>query len=164
MLETSIIGAILGLLGRLAPEFLNFFKNKDELSHEIKMLEIQAEVEKTKVEIAKIQGEVKVEEKYVDYSIANLQAIAEVSKAEAEASKNNYKWVNAIISMQRPYITFFMFNLYVVVKLLLIWYGIDMGLGMIEILANTWSDEDAGLLSMIVSYLYLNRTLEKHKG
>lgn len=163
MLETSIVGAILGLLGRLAPEIINFFKGKDENKHELEMLKVQTELEKMKFEAIKVQGDQRIEEKYVDYSTAEIQAIAEVAKADSQAAKYNYKWVNAAISLQRPYITFFMFNIYVVVKLVLLCYGIYLEDGMVTILSHVWTNEDAGLLSMIVSYLYLNRTLEKYR-
>ena len=91
MIETSILGALLGLLGRLAPEVINFFKGKDDNAHELEMLKVQAETERLKLAQITTEGELKIEDKYVDYSIAEVQSIAEATKADAVMSSNNYK-------------------------------------------------------------------------
>lgn len=156
MLETGIIGGILGGIFRLAPEVLKFFKSKSEMQHELEMFRLQTELERAK-------GELKIESKYVDFSTAGLEAIVESNKAEAELAKNNYRWINAFISLQRPYITFTIFTMYVIVKAIMIGYGMDAGMGMMDIMYEVWTENDVGILMMILNYHFIGRTIEKYR-
>ena len=63
---SGILGGLLGGVFRLAPEVLKFFDRKNERTHELNMFKEQCE-------LTKLQGELKIEEKYVDYSVAQLQ-------------------------------------------------------------------------------------------
>ncbi len=156
MIETGIIGALLGGLFRLAPEIIKMFKSKDEMKHELEMFRLQTELEKTR-------GDFKVEEKYIDYSTAGLEAIVEANKAEAALAKNNYKWVNAIISLMRPYIAFTVFNMYVVSKAILLSYALSTSIPLNMIVEQLWTENDVGILMMIISFYFVNRSIEKYE-
>jgi hypothetical protein len=156
MLETGIIGGILGGLFRLAPEVLKFFKSKSEMQHELEMFRLQTELEKTR-------GEMKIESEYVQFSTAGIEAVVEANKAEAELAKNNYRWINAFISLQRPYITFTIFTLYVAVKITMITQGFYDGIPLLELLRETWTENDVGILMMILNYHFVGRSIEKYR-
>jgi len=156
MLETGLIGGILGGLFRLAPEVLKFFKSKSEMKHELEMFKLQTDLEKTR-------GELRIESKYVDFNTAGLQAIAEANRAEVELAKNNYRWINAFISLQRPYITFTIFTLYVFIKLITLAYGIQTDMTLLEIVGQVWTENDVGVLMMILNYHFIGRSIEKYR-
>jgi hypothetical protein len=156
MLEAGLIGGILGGLFRLAPEVLKLFKSKAEMQHELEMFRLQTELEKTR-------GELKIESQYVNFSTQGLEAVVAANQAEAELAKNNYRWINAFISLQRPYITFTIFTLYVLIKVVLIVQGLDTGMHLPLIVENTWTENDVGILMMILNYHFIGRTIEKYR-
>lgn len=158
MLGSGIVGSIVGAIARLTPEFLNFFNKKNERSHELEMFKVQTELEKVK-------GEFKVEEKYVDYSVAELNTIATAMKAEAETASsvaNSYPIIGAISAGVRPGIAITVFSLYVILKITMIIFGITTGVTFATIL-GIWTPEDMAMLNMILSYYYVNRTIEKYR-
>lgn len=156
MVLESLFGGLLGGLFRLAPEVIKFFDRKDERKHELSMMGAQLDYERLK-------GEFKVEEKYVDYGVAQLDAIAEAYKQQGAADSRAYKWVASISSLVRPGITFTLFGLYVVVKLILIWQGIDSGVAWDTMIVQSWKEEDWAMLNMILSFWFLGRALEQYR-
>jgi len=74
---SGILGSIFGGLFRLAPEVLKFWDRKDDRKHELAMYGLQIDLEKTK-------GEIRIDEKYVDYSIAQTQAIQTAFEGQAK--------------------------------------------------------------------------------
>ena len=67
---SGILGSLFGGIFRLAPEILKFFDKKNERDHELKMFTLQTDLEK-------IRGEFRVEERYVDHNVSQLEAIKE---------------------------------------------------------------------------------------
>ena len=80
LLSGGLLGSIFGGLFRLAPEVLKFLDKKNERAHELNMFQLQTDLEK-------MRGEFRVEEKYVDYSIQQLDSIKEAFKEQAETAK-----------------------------------------------------------------------------
>lgn len=156
MVLESLFGGLLGGLFRLAPEVIKFFDRKDERKHELAMFQLQTDLEK-------MRGEFRVEEKYVDYSVAQMDALAEAMKQQAAADSNAYKWVASISSLVRPGITFTLFGLYVVFKLVMMYNGIDDGVPWKEVVVQMWAAEDWAMLNMILSFWFLNRTIERYR-
>lgn len=74
---SGILGSVFGGLFRLAPEVLKFWDRKDDRKHELAMYGLQIDLEKTK-------GQVKIEEKYIDYGIAQTQAIQSAFEGQAK--------------------------------------------------------------------------------
>lgn len=157
MVLESLFGGLLGGLFRLAPEVIKFFDRKDERSHELKMFQLQTDLEK-------VRGEFRVEEKYVDYSVAQMDALAEAYKQQSAADSKAYKWVASISALVRPGITFTLFGLYVVFKLVMMYNGIDDGIPWNEVVTQMWAAEDWGMLNMILSFWFVSRTIEKYRN
>ena len=78
LLGGGLLGSIFGGLFRLAPEILKFLDKANERKHELSMFQLQTDLEK-------LRGEFKMEEKYVDYSIQQLDTIKEAFKEHTEA-------------------------------------------------------------------------------
>ena len=127
MLGGGLLGSIFGGLFRLAPEVLKWLDRKDERSHELKMFSLQTDLEK-------MRGEYRMEEKYIDFSKANVDAIGEAFKQQAEADKKAYKWVASISALVRPGITWLLFGLYTAVKIVTIMYAVNSGLPAIQVM------------------------------
>lgn len=157
VLGGGLLGSVFGGLFRLAPEVLKWLDRKDERSHELKMFSLQTDLEK-------MRGEYKMEEKYVDFSKANIDAIGEAFKQQAEADKKAYKWVASISALVRPGITWLLFGLYTAVKIVSILYAINSGLPAMTIMQEVWTPDDFSMLMMILTFWFLGRSIEKRES
>ena len=157
MLGGGLLGSIFGGLFRLAPEVLKWLDRKDERSHELKMFSLQTDLEK-------MRGEYRMEEKYIDFSKANVDAIGEAFKQQAEADKKAYKWVASISALVRPGITWLLFGLYTAVKIVTIMYAVNSGLPAIQVMQEIWTADDFSMLMMILTFWFLGRSIEKRES
>ena len=155
LLSGGLLGSIFGGLFRLAPEVLKFFDKKNERQHELSMFTLQTDLEK-------MRGEFRVEERYVDHSVAQLDAIQEAFKEQSRTASNSYKWVAALSALVRPMLTYWIFGLYVSVKFTLISYALDQGASWLEVIKANWTDEDFAMLMMIISFHFVGRPIEKY--
>lgn len=157
VLGGGLLGSIFGGLFRLAPEVLKWLDRKDERSHELKMFSLQTDLEK-------MRGEYKMEEKYVDFSKANIDAIGQAFKQQAEADKKAYKWVASISALVRPGITWLLFGLYTAVKIVTIMYAVNSGMPALTIMQEVWTADDFSMLMMILTFWFLGRSIEKRES
>jgi hypothetical protein len=157
LLGGGLLGSIFGGLFRLAPEVLKFLDKGNERSHELKMFTLQTDLEK-------IRGEYRMEEKYVDYSVHQLDAIGEAFKQQSQADSKAYKWVASVSALVRPGITWLMFGLYTAVKVVTITYAVNSGLPAIQIMQEIWTPDDFAMLMMILSFFFVGRSIEKRES
>lgn len=151
---SGIIGSIFGGLFRLAPEVLKFWDRKDDRKHELNMFQLQTDLEK-------IKGQVRVEEKYVDYSIAQTHAIEAAIVQQGKDASSSYRWVAALSALVRPGVTYVLFGMYIAFKIIVINYAISMGAPWVEIARTHWTPDDFAMLNMILTFWFLGRPLEK---
>ena len=138
MIETLLGGAAGGLL-RLAPEFLKHFDRKNERAHELSMQDKQLEFEK-------INQKGRMEELRSMTDIQELATMGEAFKQQATADKNSYKWAATISSLVRPIVAFLIVGLYLYCRIQN---------------PNQFTDPDFALLSSIVGFYFVNRSIEK---
>jgi len=155
LLGGGLLGSIFGGLFRLAPEVLKFLDKKNERQHELSMFQLQTDLEK-------MRGEFKMEEKYVDYSIQQMDTIKEAFKEQAETAKAA-GWFMAFISASvRPGITWFLFFMYAGVKAAAIMLAFQANASWAEVLVKSWDEDDFGMLSMVLSFFFVGRSIEKY--
>jgi hypothetical protein len=114
-------------------------------------------------DLEKMRGEYKMEEKYVDFSKANIDAIGQAFKQQAEADKKAYKWVASISALVRPGITWLLFGLYTAVKIVTIMYAVNSGMPALTIMQEVWTADDFSMLMMILTFWFLGRSIEKRE-
>jgi hypothetical protein len=151
---SGILGSVFGGLFRLAPEVLKFWDRKDDRKHELAMYGLQIDLEKTK-------GQVKIEEKYIDYGIAQTQAIQSAFEGQAKEAAASYRWVAALSALVRPMITYILFGIYVAFKITIIVHAVNSGANWIDIARNHWTADDFAMLNMILTFWFLGRSIEK---
>lgn len=155
-LASGVLGSLFGGLFRLAPEVLKWFDRKDERKHELEMFKITADLEKLK-------GEQRLEEKYVDYSVHEIDAIKDALNGQQKMATSSYKWVSAISALVRPMVTYVIFGLYVLVKCTMMYVAISTGIPWETVVVNSWGVEDWGLLNMILTFWFVGRSIESRK-
>lgn len=155
MIET-LLGGLLGGAFRLAPEVLKWFDRKRERGHELAMQDKALEFEK-------LRGAQRMNEigatADAAWNVGALEALREAVAAQGKPS--GVKWADALSSSVRPVITYFLVALFGVVKITACIGSVLSGAGLGAALLAAWTDADQALLSGILNYWFLNRTLEK---
>lgn len=156
ILGGGLLGSIFGGLFRLAPEVLKFLDKGNERKHELAMFTLQTDLEK-------MRGQFKMEEKYVDFSVQQLDTIKEAFKDQAQTAQASYKWVSALSALVRPSITYMLFGLYVAVKITAITYAINSGASWVEVLKENWTTDDFGMLNLVITFWFVGRAIERYQ-
>lgn len=101
MLETTLIGSIIGGLFRLAPETLKWLDRKNERAHELAMLDKQIECDRLKADqaIAQINAQ-------AEASLGEAEITAMIEAVKAQATQTGVKWVDAFSALIRPLLAF----------------------------------------------------------
>jgi hypothetical protein len=156
LIGSGVLGSVFGGLFRLLPEVIKFFDRKDERKHELAMFQLQTDLEKVK-------GSFKVEERYVDYGVAQLEAIEAAFKEQSSTASKSYKWVAALSALVRPMVTYVLFGMYVMFKLTMMYHGLDGGTEWLIVMKEVWTLEDFAMLNMILTFWFVGRAIEKYQ-
>ena len=156
LLGGGLLGSIFGGLFRLAPEVLKFLDKKNERAHELSMFQLQTDLEK-------LRGEFKMEEKYVDYSIQQMDTIKAAFQEQAETAKAAGWFVAAISALVRPGITWALFFMYAAVKAAALVIAFQTGADWTEVVSKCWDEDDFGVFTMCITFWFVGRSVEKHQ-
>ena len=156
LLSGGLLGSIFGGLFRLAPEILKFLDKANERKHELNMFQLQTDLEK-------MRGEFRVEEKYVDYSIQQTEAIKAAFQEQAETAKAAGWFVAAISALVRPGITWCLFFMYATVKAAALVLAFQTGANWTEVVTQVWDEDDFGIFTMVLTFFFVSRPLEKYR-
>lgn len=155
-LGSGVLGSLFGGVFRLAPEVIKFYDKKNDREHELEMFKLQTDLEKQK-------GQFKMEEKYVEHSVEQLNAIQEAFKEQAATASASYKWVAAVSALVRPAVTYILFLMYVIVKGVIIGSALQSHVPWDVVFKNSWTPEDFAMLNMILTFWFVGRTIEKYQ-
>jgi len=156
MLSGGLLGSLFGGLFRLAPEVLKHFDKKNERGHELSMFTLQTDLEK-------MRGEFKMEEKYVDYSSNQLDAIKEAFKEQSTTAKEAGWFVSAVSALVRPGITWALFFMYAAVKAAAIYMAFKVNADWAAVMTSSWGTDDFAMLNMCLTFWFVGRSIEKYK-
>jgi hypothetical protein len=155
-LTGGIFGSLLGGLFRLAPEILKYMDKGSERKHELAMFSLQTDLEK-------MRGQFTMEQKYVEHSTAQIDAIQQAFKEQSETAQASYPWVAALSALVRPMVTYVLFGMYVAFKITVMAYAINSGATWVDVVHNNWTAEDFGMLNMILTFWFVGRAIEKYQ-
>jgi hypothetical protein len=154
----GIVGSLLGGIFRLVPEAIKFWDKKNEREHELAMFDKQCELEKVRgsQKLAEIgaQREATVDSGVMDAFNAAINQQTEMVKAAGG-------WVASLSASVRPVMTYYLLLLYGVFKTSTMAIGYASGQPVPELLKDAWTVDDMTLLSGVVNYWILDRTLAK---
>jgi len=156
LLGGGLLGSIFGGLFRLAPEVLKFLDKKNERQHELSMFSLQTDLEK-------LRGEFRVEERYVDYSIQQLDTIKSAFQEQAQTAKSAGPIVAAISALVRPGITWALFGMYASVKAAALVIAFQTGAHWAEVVTKVWDEDDFGVFTMCLTFWFVGRAIEKYQ-
>jgi hypothetical protein len=156
ILGGGLLGSIFGGVFRLAPEVLKWLDKKNERAHELSMFTLQTDLEK-------MRGQFKMEEKYVDYSVQQLDTIKEAFKEQATTAKEAGWFVAAVSALVRPGITWALFFMYATVKAAALVMAFQTGGHWTEVVTKVWDGDDFAMLNMCLTFWFVGRSIEKYQ-
>jgi hypothetical protein len=129
---------------------------KNERAHELSMFQLQTDLEK-------MRGEFKMEEKYVDYSIQQMDTIKEAFKEQAQTAKEAGWFASFITAITRPGLTWIAFGVYVAVKAAGLTIAFQTNANWAEVLTKSYDEDDFAMLNMMISFWFVGRSIEKYQ-
>jgi hypothetical protein len=150
--------ACLAACFRLIPEVLKSFDKKNERTHELSMFDKQCDLEKTR-------GAQKLQEIGAERdSVLDTGAMAAFQSAiqqQTDMVKAAGGWAASLSASVRPVMTYYLLVFYGIVKICLIWDSMRLGAPLVDVMPKMWGGDDMALLSGVVNYWILDRTLAK---
>jgi hypothetical protein len=154
----GVIGSVLGGVFRLAPEVLKFFDKKNERLHELSMFSRQCELEQLRgaQKLAEIGA---VREAAVDVGV--MDAFNAAINQQAEMVKAAGGWAASLSASVRPVMTYYLLVLYGTAKTAAMVLAYYHGQSLTEVLAKSWGSDDMALLTGVINYWMIDRSLAK---
>lgn len=155
----TLFGGSLGGVLRFIPEIFKFFTDKSDHDHEYRMTQLQLEIDKARageaIDLVHAQGDMATQ-------TGEMQAYIEAIKGQSAPS--GVPWVDALSASVRPVITYWwllIFTTYkisTIVAVCLHWTSLD------DFVTKLWTIQDAGILSMILGFWFVDRAMRKNTG
>lgn len=154
----TLLSAVFGGLLRLAPEVLKFLGQNQANAHELAMQDKQ-------LEFLRVQGQQKTGEitlqGNIDMAKGQVDAIVALNQTQAQMATSGGWMIAAVNALVRPLVTYYLFALYGTHKLATMLYAYHTTGNALSALMGTWTADDAGMLSMIASFWFVGRTIDK---
>ncbi len=145
----SLITAILGALTGMVPGVLQLFTQKANNAYQLQLQQLQLQAAR--------------EGKALEVDLANSQAdiAQQQSLYRFSGGPSGVRWVDAINTLVRPYITLIVFHVWICVEVALVCYGISKGHTLGELAAAAWDENTQAIFSAIVGFWFGNRMLTR---
>ncbi len=158
LLGGGVVGGLIGGMFRLAPEILKFFDKHSERAHELAMFDRQCQLEQARgaqrlSEIGAVHGAL------VDTGV--LDAFSSAIGQQSEMVKAAGGWAAKLSASVRPVMTYYLLVMYGVVKAVYMVLAIQGGLPFAESVAKNWTSDDMALLTGVINYWMIDRSLSK---
>lgn len=144
MISEAVVGAFSGGILRLAPEFLRFFDRRSERRHELAVQQLEVSLTE------KLWGKARSAPSPV-FAPGMVDALRELHlNSQIDRAGKRFPFVDALAALVRPTTTWALLALYLSVRLVAVWKS-----------EQVYGVSDIELLSTVLSYWFVSRTLEK---
>lgn len=150
----SIFGGLLGGLFRLAPEVLKWLDRKDERAHELAMLDKE-------MAFAQIKAEQQIHTVDAQVDMSQFDAIGKALDGQARMAVAAGKFVAGVSALVRPLVTYWVVALWSGVKVASMVLAYQTDGGWQQMLLANWGPDDNAILSMILIFWFVGRTIDK---
>ena len=160
------------LMGGL-PKLLDFFQDKSDKSHELKLAQMQTERE-LQLAAAGFAAQAKIEEIKLDEIRTQTASDEKVSligaqQAEMQAiyahdeslNEGTSQWMKNLRASVRPVITYGFFFLLVGIDGVLAYKGLTSGIDFVQLAEQLWDDETQALFAAIIAFHFGGRAFGK---
>jgi len=158
----TLLTTVISFLSGGVPKLLDFFQDRADKSHEIKLAQMQTERELT-LKAAGLQAQEKIEHIQTE----QIQINADVTERQAlyahdiAIGQGASTWVINARAMVRPFITYGMFIMFAFVEVFGFYYAIHTGVSFDLALNRLWDDDTQTIWASIVSFHFGTRAFGK---
>lgn len=159
LLGGGIFGSLIGGFFRLAPEVLKWLDKKNERQHELLMFDKQCDLERhrgaQKLQEIGAQRDMAVDMGVLDAFKSAIDQQAEMVKAAGKG------WVASLSASVRPVVTYALVGVYLGLQIAMATSIMLAGGSIGDVFKFVMTPDFVALVSGILNYHFLNRTLEK---
>lgn len=147
----SLLGGGLGAMMRLLPEVFKLFTLKRDQDHEFRMTELQLKIDAARAsqEIDKVHANQTLEAVRGEMG-AYIEAI------KGQSTMTGVKWIDGLNQSVRPVVSYWWMALFTIYKVTVLWSTANFD----ELMKNLWTENDAGILSMILGFWFVDRAVK----
>ena len=155
MLE--LLSLLFGGVLRLAPELLGFFRARDDRAHELRMTQLQLDIDK-----ARAQQQIDLAHAQAAIAADQADMVALVEAVQAQARPSGVPWIDALSSSVRPVLTYWWcVGLYTAYKVIAITLLLQAGTGLAALLPQLVTDFDKSVIGSMFAFWFVDRSLRK---
>lgn len=169
----TLLSTLISFLMGGLPKILDFFQDRADKSHEIKLAAMQTEREMQMLErgYAAQQNveEIRLDEIRTQSEADTMQTVIAAQQAEMQAvyahdmslNEGTSVWVKNARAMVRPAITYGFFSLLVLIDVFLFIYGYNSNASFKELADSLWDDDTQALFASIIAFHFGGRAFGK---
>lgn len=169
----TLFSTLISFLSGGLPKLLDFFQDKSDKSHELKMAQIQTDRE-LQLAAAGFVAQQHIEEIKLDEiktQSTSAEQIARITAQNAEITaiyahdtglnEGTSKWMKDLRASVRPVITYGFFFLLVAIDAVLAYKGFISGVDFNQLANQLWDDETQALFASIIAFHFGGRAFGK---
>jgi hypothetical protein len=155
----TLLGGGLGGLMRLLPAVLKLFGDKKDADHEYRMTQLQV-----KIDAARAAADLDKIHAQGDASEKDKTLLAYIEAIKGQGQMSGVKWVDALNQSVRPVVTYWWLILFTVYKIATLVIVAATVPTLAEFVVVMWTPQDWGILSMILGFWFVDRSIRKDNG
>jgi hypothetical protein len=155
------------------PKLLDFFQDKSDKSHELKLAQMQTErelqlaaagyvaqqqIEAIKLDEIKTQTEADIRQSVIDAQKTEMNAIY---AHDISLNEGTSTWMKDLRASVRPVITYGFFFLLVGIDAVIAYKGLTTGVDFVQLANQLWDDETQALFAAIIAFYFGGREFKK---
>ena len=158
LISGGILGSLIGGIFRIAPEVLKWLDKKDDRAHELEMFknQCQLETQRSQSKLDEIGANHSTE---IDAGV--MAAFNATINQQTEMVKAAGGWVASLSASVRPVMTYYLLLMYGIVKVCFMTMAFQSGTPLDHAIVSNWTPDDMALLSGIVNFWIIDRSLLK---
>lgn len=167
---SAILGTLIGFVSSFVPPVLEHFKNKEEHKQKLEENKLKLDEMDRKhaqdVEMLKLQKELDIKASELRINELNVKAdIDETTQLldhdKMLAEKNQSAFVSGLSASVRPVVTYTFFIMFVAVKGIMLYQGINTNMALMDLIKIVWNEETELLFFTILTFWFGGRAISK---
>lgn len=149
----SIFGSLLGFGSSLIGPAIEAWNKHSDQKHELAMLSAQAEIQ------------VKIQDQKLEATMVEMEAAEVIAahKEQASTVRKGPQWLAALSGSVRPVVTYLILIEFLAINWAIAWVVIDQEGITVDALRGVLDTDFMGLVSVVTSFWFGNRTFGKRK-
>tara|TARA_R100000664_G_C2745817_1_gene133573 strand:- start:970 stop:1419 length:450 start_codon:yes stop_codon:yes gene_type:complete len=144
----SLLGSLLGFGTSFLPKVMDYFQDRSDKAHELKVMEVQIRQQK---ELASQKLE-----------MVNVEAdIREVEALQKSMQPTGVAWVDGLRGSVRPVITYAFFGLFVFVEVSAYYALTAQGVSGLDAVNAVWDEDTKALFAAVIAFWFGGRAINR---